>query len=189
MENLSMITERENRDARYIAAFEELAQTIRRVSQNYLEESRDPEFQSQRLRFRQLEEMVASERRMLEDISSPCRLLLEHFSTFLDQPDRSIGIRFGQCRYSNGSYLGCVINEWGHVTLKIGNCRITWRDDEYQYLFYADKVVLRAYDIQKPEITISFTFSLKYSKMLEEFHDVATHPQTAYYQPDLFEDS
>ena len=180
------MTERAERDSRYITAMEELTQTIRRVTGEYLEEDAESEFRSQRLRFRQFEEMVASERRLIEEISPPCRLILEHFSTFLDQPDRSIGIRYGQSRYSNGDYLGYAINEWGHVTLKVGNCRITWRDDEYQYMFYADKIVLRAYDIQKPEITISFTFSLKYSKLLEEYRDVPVHPQTAYYQPDLF---
>ncbi|MCL1849752.1 MAG: hypothetical protein FWF83_08840 [Clostridiales bacterium] len=181
-----MTAVRVDRDARYIAAMEELTQTIRRVTEEYLEEDKDPEFRSQRLRFRQLEEMVASERRLMEEISPPCRLILEHFTTFLDQPDRGIGIRYGQSRYSNGDYLGYSINEWGHVTLKVGNCWITWRDDEYQYMFYADKVILRAYDIQKPEISLSFSFSLRYSKLLEEFRDVPGHPQTAYYQPDLF---
>ena len=180
--------ERENRDARYIAALEELAQTIRRVTEEYLEEDKDPEFRSHRLRFRNLDEMVASERRLIEEVSLPCRLILEHFSTFLDQPDRGISIRYGQSRYANGDYLGYTINEWGQVELKTGNCRITWQDDEYQYMFYADKVVLRAYDISKPEISISFNFSLKYSKLLEEFRDVPGHPQTAYYQPDLFDD-
>jgi hypothetical protein len=182
------MTERADRDARYIAAMEELTQTLRRVTEEYLGKDKDPEFRSQRLRFHQLEEMVASERRLIEEISPPCRLILEHFSTFLDQPDRGIGIRYGQSRYSNGDYLGYSINEWGHVTLKVGNCWVTWRDDEYQYMFYSDKVVLRAYDIQKPEISISFTFSLKYSKLLEEFRDVPDHPQTLYYQPDLFSD-
>ena len=182
-----MSPDRESRDAHYIAALEELTQTMRRITREYPEGGKDPEFQSQRLRFRYFEEMAASERRLIEEISPPCRLILEHFSTFLDQPDRSIGVRYGQVRYSNGDYLGFTINEWGHVTLRVGNCRITWRDDEYQYMFYADKVVLRAFDIQKPEITLSFTFSLKYTKLLEEFPDVPGHPQTAYYQPDLFD--
>ena len=181
-----MTTERDSRDARYIAALEDLTQTMRRIADEYLEDDGDTEFQSQRLRFRQMEDTVASERRLIEEISPPCRLILEHFSTFVDQPDRGIGIRYGQSRYSNGDFLGFSINEWGHVTLNIGNCRITWRDDEYQYMFYADKIVLRANDIQKPEISLSFTFSLKYSKLLQAFRDVPGHPQTAYYQPDLF---
>jgi len=182
-----MSPDRERRDAHYIEALEELTQTMRRITREYPEGGKDPEFQSQRLRFRHFEEMAASERRLIEEISPPCRLILEHFSTFLDQPDRSISIRYGQVRYANGEFLGFTINEWGHVTLRIGNCRVTWRDDEYQYMFYADKVVLRAHDIQKPEISLSFTFSLKYSKLLGEFPDVPGHSQTAYYQPDLFD--
>ena len=181
-----MTPERDSRDDRYITALEELTQTIRRIARDYLQADGDPEFQTQRLRFRHLEEMVESERRLIEEISPPCRLVLEHFSAFLDQPDRGIAIRYGQSRYSGGEYQGFSINEWGHVTLKIGNGRVTWRDDEYQYMFYADKIVLRANDIQKPEIVLSFAFSLKYSKLLEEFRDVPGHPQTAYYQPDLF---
>ena len=179
---------RKNSDARYLAAIEELTQAIRYITDEYLEEKGDPAFRSQGLRFRYIEETVASERRLIEEISPPCRLILEHFSTFLDQPDRCVGIRYGQCSYSNGDFLGFTINEWGHVTLKVGNCRITWRDDEYQYMFYSDKVILRANDIQKPEITLSFSFSLKYSKLLEAFRDVPGHPQTAYYQADLFDE-
>ena len=178
--------DRDSRDTFYIAALEELNQTLRRMAREYPQGGKDSEFQSQRLRFRHFEDLAATERRLIEEISPPCRLILEHFSTFIDQPDRSISIRYGQIQYTNGNYQGFSINEWGHVTLKIGNCRLTWRDDEYQYMFYADKVVLRAYDIQKPEIALSFSFSLKYSKLLEEFRDVPDHPQTAYYQPDLF---
>jgi len=183
-----LMSERQERDQRYITAFEELTQTMRRVTEGCLQGERDTEFRSQRLRFHQLEEALASERRLLEEISPPCRLVLEHLSIFWDQPDRSIGISVGQFRYTNGSYQGYAINEWGHVTLKVGNCRTTWQDSEYQYLFYPDRIVLRAYDIQKPEITISFNFSLKYSRLLEEFRDVPGHPQTAYCQPDLFDE-
>ena len=184
MQNLP---ERQSKDARYLTALEDLTQIIRQAAGESAAGDADPEFQSQRLRFRYLEELVSTERRLIEEVSPPCRLILEHFSTFLNQPDRSIGVRYGQSSYTNGDYLGFTINEWGHVTLRAGNFRITWRDDEYRYMFYSDKVILRAYDIQKPEITISFNFPLKYSKLLKEFRDVPDHPQTAYYQPDLFE--
>ncbi|MCL1848437.1 MAG: hypothetical protein FWF83_02030 [Clostridiales bacterium] len=181
-----MTADRENRDERYIAVLEDMTQALRRITHENPVEDKEPELQSQVLRFRHLEELAASERRLIEEVSPPCRLILEHLSTFIDQPDRSVSIKYGQIMYSHGDFLGFTINEWGHVTLKIGNCRLTWRDDEYRYMFYADKIVLRANDIQKPEISLSFTFSLKYSKLLEGFPDVPGHPQTAYYQPDLF---
>ncbi|MDR1194519.1 MAG: hypothetical protein LBK98_10225 [Peptococcaceae bacterium] len=179
--------EQEQRDERYIAAWEDIARAIHQAAATYLAKDGEPEFQSQRLRFRQLERAVASERRLLEELSLPCRLILEHFSTFLDQPDRSLSVRCGQCHYANGAYLGFSVNEWGHVTLNVGNFSITWRDADYQYMFYADKVILRAYDLQKPEIAISFNFSLKYSKLLEAFRGVREDSKTVYYQPDLFD--
>ena len=46
---------------------------------------------------------------------------------------------------------------------------------------------MRAFDIQKPEIGVSFNFSLKYSKLLEDFKDITKDRQTGYCQPDLFE--
>lgn len=174
------------RDLQYLAAMEDIAQVMRKSMEKYQEENKESEFHPQRTRYVQLEAMVASERRLLEEISLPCRLVLEHFSAFVEQPDRSISVRYGSALYNNGAYQGYAINEWGHVTLKLGNFSITWRDDEYQYMFYSDKVILRPLDIQKPEICISFTFSLKYSKLLEDFRDVTSHSQTGYYQPDLF---
>ncbi len=174
------------RDQQYLAAMEDITQVMRRSMDKYHEENKESEFHPQRTRYAQMEAMVASERRLLEEVSLPCRLILEHFSTFSDQPDRSISVRYGSALYCNGTYQGYAINEWGHVTLKLGSFSITWRDDEYQYMFYSDKVILRPLDIQKPEISFSFSFSLKYSKLLEEFSDVAGHPQTGYYQPDLF---
>ena len=179
---------RQDRDARYLAALEELTLSIRRVSEGLERGERGSEYQTQKSRFDSIKDMVDSERRLIEEVSPPCRLIIEHFSTFLDQPDRGVALSYGQSRYAEGAYLGYSINEWGHVTLKIGNCHITWHDEEYQYMFYADRVVLRALDIQKPEISLAFRFPLKYSKLLDEFGDVPGHPRTAYYQPDLFDE-
>jgi hypothetical protein len=181
------VEKRAERDQHYLAAVEEITEALRRSVVKDQDQNKDSEFHTQKIRYAQLETLVASERRLLEEISLPCRLVLEHFTSFTDQPDRSIGVRYGLSQYSNASYQGFRINEWGHVTLKLGNYQITWRDDEYEYMFYSDKIILRAYDIQKPEICFSFNFSLKYSKVLEDFLDVTKHVQTGYYQPDLFD--
>jgi hypothetical protein len=175
------------KDQKRLEVIEDITEVLRKNRINDAEQSKDPEAYTQDIRYAQLERMVASERRLLEEISLPCRLLLEHFTAFLDQPDRNIGVRYGSSEYSYAAYHGFVINEWCHVTLRLGNYWITWRDDEYEYMFYADKVILRSYDLQKPEICFSFNFSLKYSKLLDVFADVVNHPQTGYYQPDLFD--
>lgn len=177
---------RQTRDQQVLAMVERLTQVIREA-RFIQEQDTAAEFHPQSIRYAHLDALIQSERRLIEEISLPCRLLIEHFSAFLNQPDRHIGVRYGLSLFHNGAYHGFEINEWGHVAIKLGNFTITWRDDEYQYMFYADKIVLRAYDIQKPEISFSFNFPVKYSKLLEEFPDVMTHPQTGYYQADLFE--
>jgi hypothetical protein len=179
---------REERDVNYLAVLEDMTQSIRAGADAFMDEQRDSAHQARKSRFDSIKGMIDSERRLIEEVSPPCRLIIEHFSTFLDHPDRAVTLRYGQFQYTGGSYLGYTINEWGHVTLMIGNSRVTWHDEEYQYMFYADRVVLRAYDLQKPEISFEFHFSLKYSKLLDEFKDVPGHPQTAYYQPDLFDE-
>ena len=179
---------REDRDISYLAVLEELTQSIRGAADAFADDEKGPVYQARKSRFDTIKGMIDSERRLIEEVSPPCRLIIEHFSTFLDHPDRGVTLRYGQFQYSGGSYLGYSINEWGHVTLNIGNSCITWHDEEYQYMFYADRVVLRAFDLQKPEISLEFLFSFRYSKLLDEFKDVPGHPQTAYYQPDLFDE-
>jgi hypothetical protein len=138
------------------------------------------------MRFKALEDKLTTERRMLEEISLPCRFILEHFSTFIGKPDQTIGFRFGLLEVGRGNLNDFSINEWGNVYLVIGNIRLVWRDKDYQYLFYPDKVILRSYDRSKPEIHLFFNFAFKYSKIMDDFQDVAQHEQTLYCHPDLF---
>jgi len=181
------VDKRAVRDQQHLEKIEEITQILRKNRADETELAKSPEVYTQYIRYAQLEQMIETERRLLEEVSLPCRLLLEHFTSFLDQPDRVIGVRYGLSQYSYACFYGFVINEWCHVTLKLGNYQITWRDDEYEYMFYADKIILRSYDLQKPEICFNFNFSLKYSKLLDIFADVVEHPQTGYCQPDLFE--
>lgn len=176
---------REERDQRHLEALEEITQTVWRAKEKY--GLLDNENHPQALRFRALEEKLTTERRLLEEISLPCRFILEHISTFIGKPDQTIGFRFGQLEVGRGVLNDFSVNEWGSVCLIIGNIRLGWRDKDYQYLFYPDKVILRSYDHSKPEITLFFNFAFKYSKILHDFKDVANHRQTLYCIPDLFE--
>ena len=89
---------RQDRDARYLAALEELTLSIRRVSEGLERGERGSEYQTQKSRFDSIKDMVDSERRLIEEVSPPCRLIIEHFSTFLDQPDRGVALSYGQSR-------------------------------------------------------------------------------------------
>jgi hypothetical protein len=178
---------RQERDSRYLAALEEVTQKLWQCKEKYnlLEEENYPAVR----RLKDLEEKLTTERRLLEEVSLPCRFILEHFTTFMGKSDHTVGFSLGQqLELGRGSINDFSIKEWGNVCLVIGNVHLCWRDQDYQYLFYPDKVVLRSVDRSKPEIHLFFNFAFKYSKILDEFRDVSTDKQTLYCYPDLFED-
>lgn len=176
----------QERDCRYLEAIEELTQNLWRCKEKYnlAEEESYPFI----LRLKFLEEKLITERRLLEEVSRPCRFILEHFTTFMGKLDHTVGFSMGQIESGRGIINDFSINEWGNVCIIIGNIRISWRDQDYQYLFYPDKVILRSIDRSKPEIHLFFNFAFKYSKILNEFKDVETDKQTFYCYPDLFKD-
>ncbi len=179
------VERRLERDREYLEAIEEITKTLRRCKEQYnlTEEENHPEV----IRFKIIEEKLTTERRLLEEVSLPCRFILEHFSTFLGKTDQTIGFSFGLLEVGRGPLNDFSINEWGNVYIVIGNVRLGWRDKDYQYLFYPDKVILRAYDQSKPEIHLSFNFAFKYSKLIPEYLGVPDDEQTFYCHPDLFE--
>lgn len=177
---------RHERDKRYQEAFEDITQVLWRCKDKYnlTEEENHP----QTLRYKLLMERCTTERRLLEEVSLPCRFILEHFSTFMGKLDHTIGFRFGTLDVGRGNLNDFSIDEWGNIFLIIGSIRLGWRDADYQYLFYPDKVILRSYERSKPEIHLFFNFAFKYSKLIPEFAEVAEHEQTLYWHPDLFAD-
>jgi hypothetical protein len=172
------------RDQRFLSLLEDVTLALRK-SKTACEPDEEADHPQLR-RIRRLEVLLATERRLLEEISPPCRLILEHFTVLMDRPDQMIRFRYDLIEAGKGSFHGFVINEWGHVTINVGNTYIAWRDADYQYMFYPDKVILRALDAAKPELHFAFDFSLKYSRLLEDFRDVPSHPHTIYVHPDLF---
>jgi len=176
---------RRERDQKYLEAIEEITQTLWRCKEQYdlVVEENHP----QTLRFKAIEEKITTERRLMEEVSLPCRFILEHFSTFMGKPDQTIGFRLGLLEVGRGMLNDFIINEWGNVYLIIGNIRLGWRDKDYQYLFYPDKVILRSYERSKPEIHLFFNFAFKYSKLIPEFAEIPNDEQTLYCHPDLFE--
>lgn len=180
------VQKRHERDQRYLEALEELTQTLWRCKEKYGLDAE--ENHPQALRLKALEGRLTTERRLLEEISLPCRFILEHFSTFMAKPDHTIGFRFGTLEVGRGVLNDFSINEWGNVSVTIGNICLSWRDKDYQYLFYPDKVILRSYDRSKPEIHLFFNFAFKYSKILPEYSDLTEAGQTLYCHPDLLEE-
>ncbi len=174
------------RDQRHLELFEEITNTIRGFMEKYKQP--DEENHPQMVRLQNLIERLTTERRLIEEISLPCRLILEHFSTFMGKHDHAISFRVGLLETGRGILNDFSIDEWGNIYLVIGNISLGWRDGDYQYLFYPDKAILRSYDRSKPEIHLLFNFAFRYSKLLSEFRGVVEHEQTLYWHPDLNED-
>ena len=108
-----------------------------------------------------LKEKIATERRLQEEISLPCRFLLEHFSLFLGKWDYSIGCKYGQMQGGRGILT------------------------DYNYMFYPDKVILRPKAAGKADIYLYFSYAFKYGNVLSRFADVANDPQTIYWHQEL----
>lgn len=134
-----------------------------------------------------LKEKIATERRLQEEVSLPCRFLLEHFSLFLGKWDYSIGCRYGLVQCGRGMLSDIKIGEWGNVSLMINGLEVNWRDADYTYMFYPDKVILRPKTVGKNDIYFYFSYAFKYGNVLSRFADVANDPQTSYWHQELME--
>jgi len=180
------VEKRLERDKRYQEAFEDITQALWQCKEKYhlMEEENHP----QTLRFKTLLEKCTTERRLLEEVSLPCRFILEHFTTFIGKQDQSVGFHYGGLEGGRGILNDFTIDEWGNIILIIGNIRLGWRDADYQYLFYPDKVIMRSTDRIKPEIKLFFNFTFKYSRLIDDFNSVAEHTQTLYWHPELCDD-
>lgn len=177
-----MLDKRENMDKKLLEAYEDLTRVFWLVKDK-LKDLKEDSPQYRRLAF--IERKLATERRLIEEVSLPCRLILEHFSTFMGKTDQTLGYKVGQFQVGRAILSDFYIEEWGNVILQLGNVQLTWRDEDYKYLFYPDKVILRSCERNKPEIQLYFSFSFKYSHVLEEFSGVENHPQVAYWNEDL----
>lgn len=176
-----METKRAELDKALLLLLEDLEQCLKQAEQ--LPEYRDSS--SYYCRLLPLKEKIATERRLQEEVSLPCRFLLEHFSLFLGKWDYTIGCKYGLIQSGRGMLSDIKIGEWGNVSLIINGMEITWRDADYNYMFYPDKVILRPKITGKNDIYLYFSYAFKYGNVLSRFSDVSSDPQTIYWHQEL----
>jgi hypothetical protein len=178
----TMDKKRKELDQKLLDAYEDLARAYFHVKENLSEvPSNYPGLE----RWTNLERKLSTERRMIEEISLPCRFILEHFTSFMGKPDQTLGYKVGLFQVGRALLSDFYIEEWGNITLVLGNVQLTWRDKDYRYFFYPDKVILRPCERVKPEIQLYFSFSFKYSHLLKMYQDVKDDPQVEYWHEDL----
>ena len=134
-----------------------------------------------------LKEKLEFERRLIEDVSLPARLILEHFSYFLDETDDILQFSYGNITSGHGRLHQMKINDWATICLVIGDSEITWRDSEVHYLFYPDKVTIRSKEsLKDADINLHFKHSFNHaSHLLRLFQAVEHDKKTAYWHEKL----
>ncbi|MFZ3131357.1 MAG: hypothetical protein WA125_09715 [Desulfosporosinus sp.] len=133
-------------------------------------------------KFEQILDDLRSERRVFEDISIPARLIVEQ----LLESQLRVGQVALEAEYLRQPFTGVEavkIEEFGIIRVKLGEVEITWRDGNYSYYLYPDKVELRAMD-EKSAIKLFFSISFN-RQTLERFPEIITSPKVVYIHPQL----
>lgn len=144
-----------------------------------------PEQSPQRHLLAEIQQIVASERRVLEEISLPCRFLLEHL-TQLQFRGSTLELETENLAQAKSLITGITVLDWGKVRLGLGALDLSWRDTGSQYYFYPDKVEIRPQDERVRGFKLFFSFPFKSSHgLLERFPEVREHPQVGYWHSDL----
>ncbi|MDR3602719.1 MAG: hypothetical protein P4L49_19950 [Desulfosporosinus sp.] len=133
-------------------------------------------------KFERLLDELLSERRIFEDISIPARLIVEQ----LLESQFKVGQVALEAEYLKQPFTGVEsvkVEEFGIIRVKLGEVEISWRDGNYSYYFYPDKVELRAADEKS---AIKLLFSIAFNRQtLERFPEILTSPRVVYIHPQL----
>ncbi|TGE32362.1 hypothetical protein [Desulfosporosinus sp. Sb-LF] len=133
-------------------------------------------------KFERLFDELRSQRRVFEDISIPARLIVEQ----LLESQFRVGQVALEAEYLRQPFTGVEavkVEEFGIIRVKLGEAEISWRDGNYYYYLYPDKVELRAMD-EKSAIKLLFSISFN-RQTLERFPEILASPNVVYIHPQL----
>ncbi|MCO5386763.1 hypothetical protein [Desulfosporosinus sp.] len=133
-------------------------------------------------KFEQLLVEIRSERRIFEDISIPARLIVEQL---LESQFRvgQVAIEAERLKQTFASVAYVKVEEFGKIYIKIGELEVSWRDGNYSYYLYPDKVELRATD-EKSSIKLFFSIAFN-RQSVERFPEILISPNVVYIHPQL----
>ncbi|MHB1651202.1 MAG: hypothetical protein ACYCVD_01840 [Desulfitobacteriaceae bacterium] len=127
-------------------------------------------------------EELRSQRRTIEEISHPARLIVEQL---LEAQLKSwqVALETEHFNQAYSSVRNVKVEEFGLIRVRLGDLEISWRDRDYLYYFYPDKVELRAVDEKS---AIKLFFSLAFSlQAVEKFPEILSSPNVIYVHPQL----
>lgn len=125
---------------------------------------------------------LRSQRRMFEEISLPTRLIVEHLLE-LQHKKGQVALETERINQPLTSVSSVNVEEFGIVKLILGELEIDWRDSNYSYYFYPDKVELRALDEKS---AIKLFFSLAFGQQtFGNYPELLTLTNVSYIHPQL----
>ena len=133
-------------------------------------------------KFERLLVELRSERRVLEDISIPARLIVEQLLESQFKVGQ-VALEAEQFKQGFTSVSFVKVEEFGIICVILGELEISWRDGSYSYYLYPDKVELRATD-EKSAIKLFFSIPIN-KQTLERFPEILTSPNVDYIHPQL----
>lgn len=132
-----------------------------------------------------LEDFLAelrSLRRTIEEVSQPARLVVEQLQDAWLK-GWQVALETEHIRQGYVAVRSVKVEPFGNIRVSLGELEIAWRDGNYSYYFYPDKVELRAVDEKS---SIKFFFSLAFNMQnVEKFPELLSAPNVAYIHPQL----
>ncbi|MDR1603759.1 MAG: hypothetical protein LBS10_03070 [Gracilibacteraceae bacterium] len=122
--------------------------------------------------------------RLLEEISAAGRVVVE-YALLLKRDDGRIALETDAVRQGFCAVRRVHIEEFGVLRLDLGDARLTWRDGGCNYLFYPDKLEMRAQD-ERTAVKLFFSRSFD-RQFLRHKGDLLACPLTSYVHPELEE--
>jgi hypothetical protein len=127
-------------------------------------------------------EDLRSQRRIFEDITLPARLIVEYLIE-LEYKAGQVALESEHLRLSASKVCTVKVEEFGIIKIILGDMEISWRDSDYYYYFYPDKVELRANDERS---SIKLFFSLDFSKhIFTKLTELSELPNVKYIHPQI----
>jgi hypothetical protein len=127
-------------------------------------------------------EDLRSQRRIFEEITLPARLIVEYL-TELQYKAGQVALESEHLKLSSSNVCTVKVEEFGIIKVILGDLEISWRDSDYYYYFYPDKVELRANDERS---SIKLFFSVDFSKHVSfRLTELCELPNVKYIHPQI----
>ncbi len=151
----------------------------------FLEEALKPIAKVRSIHVSQLEHVLKGlrgQRRILEELSPAARIVVEHLLES-ELKGGQVAVEAEHFIQDYAFVRRIHVEEFSLIKVLLGGLEISWRDGNYTYYFYPDKVELRAVD-EKSAIKLFFSraFSLP---GIGVFPELLVSPNVAYIHPQL----